>query len=245
MNYPKIYKDLIESRLFLKNVRKKLKKEGQYFERHHITPLSMGGDKSYAIGSDNIVLLTAREHYIAHRLLWLIYKTREMGFAFHKMVFSSSPLQERRFDSRAYEAAKLALSQCQRGENNPMWGKTAWKKVMVHPSKGKKFPRRPHLTGDNNPSSSTESRNKISKALRGKQRNKIKGAKNSNHKGNKVLTENGKIIGVFENLEDVVSVVNCSIHNLKNHINKRSGSIIGGKYSIWYEEDYKKSLEII
>ena len=243
MDYLRIYNKLMENTVAIKEERRDLKKEGQYFERHHITPLSMGGDKSYAAGSDNIVLLTAREHYIAHRLLWLIYRTREMGFAFHKMVFSSSPVQERRFDSRAYEAAKLAMSQCQMGENNPMWGKTAWKEGMIHPSKGKKFPRRPHLTGDNNPSSSKEARNKISKALKGKQRDKIKGSKNSNHKGNKILTENGKIIGVFENLEDAVSIVNCSIHNLKNHINKRCGSTIKGKYSIWYEEDYKKSLE--
>lgn len=243
MNYLKIYNKLMENTVAIKHERKNLKREGQYFERHHIKPLSMGGDRSYAIGSDNIVLLTAREHYIAHRLLWLIYRTREMGFAFHKMVFSSSPLQERRFDSRAYEAAKLALSQCQTGENNPMWGKTPWQKGKPSVNKGKKLGERPYMTGENNPSSSTEARNKISKALKGKQRDKIKGAKNSNHKGNKILIENGEIIGVFENLGDAVSIVNCSIHNLKNHINKRCGSIINGKYSIWYEEDYKKSLE--
>jgi hypothetical protein len=243
MDYQKIYDSFMASRLNLKGERKILKKSGSYFERHHITPISLGGDRSYAIGSNNIVLLTAREHYIAHRLLWLIHGTREMGFAFHKMVFSDSPLQERRFDSRAYEAAKLALSQCQRGENNPMWGKKTWKEGMIHPSKGKKFPSRPHLIGINNPASSVETRNKISKALKGKTRDKIKGAKNNNHKGNKILLENGEILGTFENLEDIVPIVNCTIHNLKNHINKRCGSKIRGKYSIWYEEDYKKSLD--
>jgi len=167
MDYLKIYNNLMKTMVAIKRERKDLKKKGSYFERHHITPLSMGGDKSYALASDNIVLLTAREHYIAHRLLWLIYRTREMGFAFHKMVFSQSPLQERRFDSRAYEAAKLALSQCQRGENNPMWGKSPWQKGKVSQNKGKKLGERPYLTGENNPSKSKEAREKISKALKG------------------------------------------------------------------------------
>ncbi len=37
-----------------------------YFEKHHILPKSLGGgDEPY-----NLVLLTAREHFIAHLLLW-------------------------------------------------------------------------------------------------------------------------------------------------------------------------------
>lgn len=57
MNYEKIYYNLIE-KAKNKNI------EG-YFEKHHIIPKSLGGsnDKS------NIVKLTPREHYIAHRLL--------------------------------------------------------------------------------------------------------------------------------------------------------------------------------
>ena len=98
MDYKKIYDRLMSSRLVIKSDRKIQKKNGDYFERHHIIPISLGGDKSYALGSDNIVLLTAREHYLAHRMLWLIYKTREMGFAFHKMVFSESPRQKRKFE---------------------------------------------------------------------------------------------------------------------------------------------------
>jgi hypothetical protein len=36
-----------------------------YFEKHHIVPKSLGGDNS----SNNIVKLTAKEHYIVHHLL--------------------------------------------------------------------------------------------------------------------------------------------------------------------------------
>jgi len=72
MDYKKIYDDLVRSRISMKENRKADKKIGTYFERHHIVPISLGGDKSYAINSPNIVLLTAREHYLAHRMLWLI-----------------------------------------------------------------------------------------------------------------------------------------------------------------------------
>jgi len=43
------------------------KKAGKYFERHHIIPKSFGGDNS----KENLVLLTAREHFICH---WLLTK---------------------------------------------------------------------------------------------------------------------------------------------------------------------------
>lgn len=238
MDYKKIYNDLMEARLAIKSERKIQKKSGIYFERHHILPLSLGGDKSYALGSDNIVLLTAREHYIAHRLLWLIYKTREMGFAFHKMVFSQSPLQERRFDSKAYEAAKLALSECQRGENNPMFGKTSWMKGKEPATKGKKLAPRPHLTGEKNPSSREDVRKKISESNKGK--NKLRGKDSSGFGGFKILLKNGEFVGRFENLVDILEIVTCSIGNLKSHIKNGKGGIIKGEWQVFYEKDYKQ-----
>ena len=43
----------------------KLSKKQCYCERHHIIPKSIGGSNS----SYNLVNLTAKEHFIAHRLL--------------------------------------------------------------------------------------------------------------------------------------------------------------------------------
>ncbi len=238
MDYKKIYDQLMEIRLSIKEERIKQKKSGKYFERHHITPLSMGGNKSYGLRSDNIVLLTAREHYLAHRMLWLIYKTREMGFAFHKMVFSSSPLQKRRFDSKAYEAAKKALSECQRGENNPMFGKESPMKGKPCISKGKKLGPREYQTGDNNPSKRKEVREKISKANKG--RIKPRGQKSPTFGGFKILLLDGEYFGKYENLEDMLKIVPCSIHNLKNHIKNGKGGLICGHWQVYYERDYKE-----
>jgi len=44
-----------------------------YTEKHHILPWSLGGDNS----ADNLVALTAREHFICHWLLTkMTYRTR-------------------------------------------------------------------------------------------------------------------------------------------------------------------------
>ena len=56
--YTRWYYDLILSAM------KRVDIDG-YFERHHIVPRSLGGDNS----KENIVRLTAREHYVCHLLL--------------------------------------------------------------------------------------------------------------------------------------------------------------------------------
>jgi len=63
MNYQLLYDSIIERSKPRGLDKKKL--EG-YFERHHIVPKCLGGLNE----DSNIVLLTAREHYICHHLLW-------------------------------------------------------------------------------------------------------------------------------------------------------------------------------
>ncbi len=159
-----------------------------------------------------------------------------MGFAFHKMVFSKSPLQSRRFDSKAYEAAKVALSECQRGENNPMFGRQSPMKGKEPANKGKKLGPRPYQTGDNNPSRRPEVRDKISKANMGIA--KPSGKDCSSFGGYKILVKDGEFYGRYENLVDILEVVPCSIHNLKNHIKSGRGGLICKRWQVYYEKDY-------
>lgn len=63
MNYQKVYDELVD-KCVPRGLNKKVL-EG-YFEKHHIIPKCLGGTNS----SDNYVLFTAREHVIAHKLLW-------------------------------------------------------------------------------------------------------------------------------------------------------------------------------
>lgn len=56
MNYERIYSEFIADRLT------KQPSKPEYFEKHHILPKSLGGMN----GAENIVRLTARDHYFAH-----------------------------------------------------------------------------------------------------------------------------------------------------------------------------------
>lgn len=62
MDYERIYRDFIADR------RAKPEPKG-YSERHHIKPRSLGGTDE----PDNLINLTAEDHYFAHLLLakWL------------------------------------------------------------------------------------------------------------------------------------------------------------------------------
>jgi len=114
----KIYTDLIESRRLLH--RKKV--NDGHLESHHIIPISLGGTNA----SDNLVLLTPREHYLSH---WLLYKMHSgknkarMAYAFF-MMSRNNPYQKRRVSSRQYERAKLQMSLSCRGKNHPCYDKT-------------------------------------------------------------------------------------------------------------------------
>ena len=54
--------------------------EGVYTEKHHILPKALGGGDE----EENLIILTGREHFIAHLMLWKTYKGK-MTFAFHMM----------------------------------------------------------------------------------------------------------------------------------------------------------------
>ena len=90
MNYINAYANLIcnaKKREFLNG----------YFERHHILPKAMGGSNN----KENIVCLTAREHFIAHIFLAKIYGG-SMWFA----VIRMKGKKNRYVNSKLYEIAK-------------------------------------------------------------------------------------------------------------------------------------------
>lgn len=96
MDYKKHYGLLIETRKQRKLI------DGEYYEVHHITPISMGGTNE----KSNLIRLTAREHFIAHWLLWRIYRNKEMAFAFFCLAHMNK--NKKIISSRAYEECKLA-----------------------------------------------------------------------------------------------------------------------------------------
>lgn len=98
-----------------------------YYERHHIKPRSLGGDDS----DDNIVKLTAKEHYIVHHLLWKHYKIINdvesatlMSYAFWSMCIQHKEV--RYVSATSYnkirEEHTEMLSNRYKGKNNPNYG---------------------------------------------------------------------------------------------------------------------------
>ncbi len=84
-----------------------------YFEKHHVLPKKLGGDDS----SENIVQVTAREHFVLHSLL-----TRfTVGEARRKMCYALSFFRtnnknhNRTLNSRQYGVARKALSEARKG----------------------------------------------------------------------------------------------------------------------------------
>ena len=88
--------------------------KNEYYEEHHIHPLSLGGKNT----KENKVLLTLREHYIVHKLL-VKFLT---GNSKRKMVFAWNMLSCTRKDkyikisSRQYAEIKKLLSEQQKGK---------------------------------------------------------------------------------------------------------------------------------
>lgn len=98
MNYKKIYYSLINKAVA--EARKKYKKDDSRYvcyERHHIIPKSLGGLDL----SDNLVLLTPREHLFAHLCLVKIYPNN------HSMIkaamLMSTDRHGNRLNNRQYD----------------------------------------------------------------------------------------------------------------------------------------------
>jgi hypothetical protein len=102
MNHQKVYDSIIEKAR--KENRKRLRKNQEnyiYYENHHIIPKCLGGNDE----KENKVLLTAREHFICHKLLIYIYpNNRKIGLAVFRMAFNKKG--KHNISSRDYAYAK-------------------------------------------------------------------------------------------------------------------------------------------
>jgi hypothetical protein len=124
--YTKVYFTIID------RARSEFRKKSKhsYFESHHVIPRSMGGND----GKDNLVLLTAKEHFICHLLLTKMcisrFHAEKMRHAFSCMANLGSGKQQR-VVSRRYgffvsplsEESRRKLSEQKRGARNPNYDK--------------------------------------------------------------------------------------------------------------------------
>lgn len=109
MTYSAVYCALISKRL-----KNPLSKDDCYCETHHIIPKSEGGTNE----PDNLVNLTAREHYIAHLLLARIYDDRKMWLAMNRLLHGNNFMKYNRVSSRMYQTLKEKFSASLVGHHN-------------------------------------------------------------------------------------------------------------------------------
>ncbi len=116
MDYSRIYNELIKNA--------KCRKIEGYVERHHIIPKCIGGSND----SDNIVKLTAKEHFIAHLLLIKIYLNIPSIISAAVMMCVASKTHKR-CTSRLYDRLRKKHSEAmkimQGGSKNSQFG-TCW-----------------------------------------------------------------------------------------------------------------------
>lgn len=103
--------------------------EGQYGENHHVVPKSICPllEKS----KQNIVRLTAQEHFMAHYHLWLAFRdelkekkwAKSMCYALHRMKQQLLKCDDVESMSKLYEEARIEFSKLNTGKDNPMSGK--------------------------------------------------------------------------------------------------------------------------
>ena len=123
--YSKWYNSIID-----KAQKRNWNKVDFYVEKHHIIPKSLGGidDKN------NLVTLTAREHFICHLLLTKITSGQEkykMISAYSKMFCFGKDNERYKPTSRFFEMSKKLSSEMMK-ENNPTRLKSVREKMILN-----------------------------------------------------------------------------------------------------------------
>lgn len=111
MDYKSIYDRLISK------AKNRIPNPQDYYEKHHIVPRSIGGDDT----DDNIVKLTYKEHYVAHKLLVEIYpNNKSLVTALWLMTITTDKALEKYNDSYNKNELSLIEYKCllQRNKNN-------------------------------------------------------------------------------------------------------------------------------
>ena len=165
MNYQKIYDQIIERAR--SEVRKK--KSTVYYEAHHIIPRCLGGEvlTTQWKTHPNIVLLTAREHFLCHWLLVRLHsENAKLIYALWMMCNTGSGTKYKSYSpsSRAYEESKNLYSK--ELKKKPVWnmGKLPSKKGI---SQTKEHIEK-RIKAHKGTTRTEEARSKMSEARKGK-----------------------------------------------------------------------------
>ena len=187
MNYLKVYCNLI------RKVEKRTPPKG-YTEKHHTFPKSIFGK------NNRIVVLTAREHYIAHALLEKICikryglndkRTIKMTYA-HISMSGATKNNERYYNSYLYESARIRFS-----TNNPSKRlDVKEKQIKSALERWSNQKEKEKITGKNNPFYGKRHTEETKAILREKSRVNMTGTSNPRTRTWKITFDTGEDIVV-------------------------------------------------
>ncbi|QAU05129.1 putative homing endonuclease [Pseudomonas phage Henu5] len=105
MNYERLYYNIVRTA-------RDRKTPSGYFESHHVVPRSLGGSDD----PENLVNVTAREHFILHYLLTKFHNGADKIKMLHAFMLMSggNDRQHRYINGRLYEAKKSDFAKAQR-----------------------------------------------------------------------------------------------------------------------------------
>jgi len=205
MNYEKIYQQLMD--------RAQPRTLPGYKERHHIVPKCIGGDNSIS----NLVYLTAREHFIAHKLLCEIYPDNsKLHYALWMMSNKTQSGNQQRLyniSNREYDRIKLLISETRKSFTHS----DDSKKKISQSNKGK-------ISWNKGLSHSDDTRQKISTANKGKI---------AHNKGKKHTVESRQKMSVWQQQR-------INLPKTEEHKQKISKTLIGRKRGPMTEEHKQK-----
>lgn len=214
MNYRRLYDALI----FNAKSQMRIKGCGVYYEKHHIMPKCLGGNNS----KDNLVLLTGREHFLAHWLLWkceIGLNKHKMGHAFFKMTRQTKLTAGRLIiTGKKYEIVKKAHAEAMSYIHTKRKFSDVTRKRMSDAKRGKCFGKNNSFYGK---TFSEELRKEMS--IRASER---KGEKNGNAKTWQIQFPDGNIYNI-KSLKTFCDNLNVSVKHMRN--NKIPGYIFIGE----------------
>jgi hypothetical protein len=165
MNYQRIYDQLIEKARSENRI--KLKKDDPnyiYYEKHHIIPKCMNGTNE----ENNLVLLRAREHYIAHKLLIKIYpKIKGLVYSLRYMMFGKKNKRKLKLSSKDYQYIKELMASTpspQKGVPSKLKGLT-YEKIMGEEKAKSLIEFHSHFWKNNHPKCSGEKNGMFGKSI--------------------------------------------------------------------------------
>jgi len=121
----------------VENAKNRICISDQYYEKHHIIPKCLGGSND----KENLVHLTAREHFICHILLIKMVDENvrgKMGYALFRMKTLSKWHSGRKINSEDFSYVRKIMTKATSGKNNGFYGKGYLQSGNKNPFYGKK-----------------------------------------------------------------------------------------------------------